>query len=303
MLTGRANKPQLTQAILQDEPQNDETQILNTHLTVFTPQVVQPIEANYLELSNRYTEIRTRLHELVDSVADVVITEEYLDMAAKVQAEVNKLWKEVDAARVQYHKFVDATFYTPIADKIDAEIKSKFSEWENGFKAQKNGIEQQLLQQRIAKTEEWFKGVAPEYITLEHAMNFGGVKITRKNKEKDIYKACNAFIVKVESDMAILNDSYGDEEKTEYLKVFDMSKAVAVVRARREETERVKQQTAQVALPSVEVVIETPTAPIPVNSADILVRLWAVKGTKEQLIKLATYTKSIGVEYEVRGDA
>ena len=91
-------------------------------LTVFTAPAMKPIEAEYLELSERYVAIRERLHELVDSVKDVEVTEEYLVEATEIQKEVNSLWKEIEDARKNYHKLVDSIMYDPIAEKIEKEM-------------------------------------------------------------------------------------------------------------------------------------------------------------------------------------
>lgn len=260
-------------------------------LTIFVPTVVEPVERQYIYLGERYEEIKGRLTELVESVSDVVITEEYLDSAALVQREVNALYKEIEDARKTYHRMVDELFYDPIAEKIEAEIKTVYAEWESGFKRQKTEIEQQLLEKRIEGVAEWFKDNALpaglEWLTLEQAMQFGGVKITRKNKSKDIMAAATAFIAKVQDDIEILNEHYGAEEKAEYLKVFNVNQAVATVKERAQAVAQAETVTQR----EEEVVIE----------GDLLTRTWELVGTKEQLVLLAKYAKEIGIEYKPLG--
>lgn len=260
-------------------------------LTIFVPGVVAPVERQYINLGERYEEIKNRLTELVESVSDVVVTEEYLDSAALVQKEVNALYKEIEDARKTYHRMVDELFYNPIAYKIEAEIKTIYTEWENGFKRQKTEIEQQLLEKRIEGVEEWFKDSALpaglEWLTLEQAMQFGGVKITRKNKSKDIKTAATAFVAKVQDDVEILNTHYGAEEKAEYLKSFNVNQAVATVKERNQAVA----QAGAITPKEEEVVIE----------GDLLTRTWEIIGTKEQLVLLAKYAKEIGVEYKPLG--
>jgi hypothetical protein len=263
----------------------------STELTIFVPQVVAPVERQYINLGERYEEIKARLTELVESVKDVVITEEYLEGAAEVQKEVNKLYKEIEDARKAYHRMVDELFYDPIAEKIEAEIKSVYAEWENGFKKQKNEIEQQLLEKRIESVREWFvENALPaglEWLTLEQAMQFGGVKITRKNRSKDIMTAINNFVNKVKDDIEILEAHYGAEEKAEYLNVFNVNEAVAIVKER------------AVAVAQAETV--TPKEEEIVIDDEILTRTWEITGTKEQLVQLAKYAKSLGIEYKPLG--
>ena len=272
-------------------------------LTVFTPGVILPIEAGYLELSERYVEIRTRLHDLVDSVKDIQVTEEYLEEATVIQKEVNALWKEIEDARKSYHKFVDSVFYDPIADKIEQEIKVKFQEWESTFKASKNDIENQLLEKRVNDVAGWFAkeaaGQGLEWLTLQDAMNQRAVNVTRKNKPTDIVKACNAFIDKVKSDIAVLRDGYGDEEIAEYRKTFNAATAIATVKARKAEIDVAKQITVEPEAPLVQEIV-APQEP-QVQADGKMTRVWELTGTREQLIHLAKTAKQIGIEYRVLG--
>ena len=272
-------------------------------LTVFTPLVIQPIEAGYLELSERYVEIRTRLHQLVDSVKDIEVTEEYLSEATVIQKEVNALWNEIETARKNYHKFVDSVLYDPIAEKIEQEIKVKFQEWEDTFKASKTEIENELLERRVNEVDKWFsKEVAEqglEWLTLQDALNQKAVKITRKNKSTDIAKACNAFIDKVKSDIAVLRDGYGDEEIAEYRKTFNAATAIATVKARKAEIDVAKQITVEPEAPLVQEIV-TPQEP-QVQADGKMVRVWELTGTKDQLIQLARTAIQLGIEYRVLG--
>lgn len=281
----------------------DVAGVTETTLTVFTPIVIQPIEAGYLELSERYVEIRTRLHELVDSVKDMEITEEYLSEAGKIQKEVNALWNEIETARKNYHKFVDSVLYDPIADKIEKEIKVKFQEWENTFKASKTDIENQLLARRVDSVSEWFTKEATnqglEWLTLQDAMNQRAVNITRKNKSTDIVKAANAFIDKVRTDVAVLRDGYGDEEIAEYRKTFNAATAIATVKARKAEIDVAKQITVEPEAPLVQEIV-TPQEPA-VQADGKMCRIWELTGTKEQLIQLAKMAIKLGIEYRVLG--
>lgn len=273
-------------------------------LSIFTPQVIQPIESGYLELSDRYVEIRTRLHELVDSVKDVVVTEEYLTEATTIQKEVNALWKEIEEARIKYHRFVDSVLYDPIADKIEQEIKVKFQEWESTFKASKTDIENQLLEKRVNDVSDWFAKTAMEqgleWLTLRDALNQRAVTITRKNKSTDIVKACNAFIIKVKDDIAVLRDGYGDSEVAEYRKTFNAATAIATVKARNAEVEAAKQVTVTQDVPLVQEIVAPMPEPQPLPDG-ILCRVWELIGTKEQLIELARTAKKIGIEYKALG--
>ena len=264
---------------------------------------MQPIEAGYLELSDRYVEIRNRLNELVDSVKDVVVTEDYLVKATEIQKEVNALWNEIETARKDYHKYVDSILYDPIADKIESEIKVKFQEWENTFKASKTKIENELLEERVGEVSKWFTDVATEqgleWLTLQDALTQRAVKITRKNKSTDIVKACNEFIDKVKSDIAVLRDGYGDAEIAEYRKTFNAATAIATVRARNAEIDVAKQITVTPDAPLVQEVV-TPQEP-QVRADGKLCRVWELTGTKEQLIALAKTAKKLGIEYKVLG--
>lgn len=281
----------------------DVVDVTETTLTVFTPLVIQPIEAGYLELSERYVEIRTRLHELVDSVKDVEVTEEYLSEAAVIQKEVNSLWNEIETARKNYHKFVDSVLYDPIASKIEQEIKVKFQEWERTFKASKTEIENQLLEKRVNDVSVWFEKEATDqgldWLTLQDAMNQRAVNITRKNKSSDIVKAANAFIDKVRSDIAVLRDGYGDEEIAEYRKTFNAATAIATVKARKAEIDVAKQITVEPEAPLVQEIV-APQEP-QVQADGRMTRVWELTGTKEQLIKLARTALNLGIEYKVLG--
>ncbi len=281
----------------------DVVDVTETTLTVFTPLVIQPIEAGYLELSERYVEIRTRLHELVDSVKDVEVTEEYLSEAAVIQKEVNSLWNEIETARKNYHKFVDSVLYDPIASKIEQEIKVKFQEWERTFKASKTEIENQLLEKRVNDVSVWFKKEATDqgldWLTLQDALNQRAVNITRKNKSSDIVKAANAFIDKVRSDIAVLRDGYGDEEIAEYRKTFNAATAIATVKARKAEIDVAKQITVEPEAPLVQEIV-APQEP-QVQADGRMTRVWELTGTKEQLITLARTALDLGIEYKVLG--
>lgn len=278
-------------------------EVAETALTIFTAPVMQPIEAGYLELSDRYVEIRNRLNELVDSVKDIVVTEDYLVKATEIQKEVNALWNEIETARKDYHKYVDSILYDPIADKIESEIKVKFQEWENTFKASKTKIENELLEERVGEVSKWFTDVATEqgleWLTLQDALTQRAVKITRKNKSTDIVKACNEFIDKVKSDIAVLRDGYGDAEIAEYRKTFNAATAIATVRARNAEIDVAKQITVTPDAPLVQEVV-TPQEP-QVRADGKLCRVWELTGTKEQLIALAKTAKKLGIEYKVLG--
>lgn len=281
----------------------DVAEVTSMNLTVFTPLVIQPIEAGYLELSERYVEIRTRLHELVDSVKDVEVTEEYLSEATAIQKEVNSLWNEIETARKDYHKFVDSVLYDPIANKIEQEIKVKFQEWESTFKASKTAIENQLLEKRVNEVSAWFTKTATEegldWLTLQDALNQKAVNITRKNKSTDIVKAANAFIDKVKSDVAVLRDGYGDEEIAEYRKTFNAATAIATVKARKAEIDVAKQITITPDAPLVQEIV-TPQEP-EVQPNGKMTRIWELTGTREQLIQLAKTAMQLGIEYRVMG--
>lgn len=281
----------------------DVAEVTSMNLTVFTPLVIQPIEAGYLELSERYVEIRTRLHELVDSVKDVEVTEEYLSEATAIQKEVNSLWNEIETARKDYHKFVDSVLYDPIANKIEQEIKVKFQEWESTFKASKTAIENQLLEKRVNEVSAWFAKTVTEegldWLTLQDALNQKAVNITRKNKSTDIVKAANAFIDKVKSDVAVLRDGYGDEEIAEYRKTFNAATAIATVKARKAEIDVAKQITITPDAPLVQEIV-TPQEP-EVQPNGKMTRIWELTGTREQLIQLAKTAMQLGIEYRVMG--
>lgn len=281
----------------------DVAEVTSMNLTVFTPLVIQPIEAGYLELSERYVEIRTRLHELVDSVKDVEVTEEYLSEATAIQKEVNSLWNEIETARKDYHKFVDSVLYDPIANKIEQEIKVKFQEWESTFKASKTAIENQLLEKRVNEVSAWFAKTVTEegldWLTLQDALNQKAVNITRKNKSTDIVKAANAFIDKVKSDVAVLRDGYGDEEIAEYRKTFNAATAIATVKARKAEIDVAKQITITPDAPLVQEIV-TPQEP-EVQPDGKMTRIWELTGTREQLIQLAKTAMQLGIEYRVMG--
>lgn len=281
----------------------DVAEVTSMNLTVFTPLVIQPIEAGYLELSERYVEIRTRLHELVDSVKDVEVTEEYLSEATAIQKEVNSLWNEIETARKDYHRFVDSVLYDPIANKIEQEIKVKFQEWESTFKASKTAIENQLLEKRVNEVSAWFTKTATEegldWLTLQDALNQKAVNITRKNKSTDIVKAANAFIDKVKSDVAVLRDGYGDEEIAEYRKTFNAATAIATVKARKAEIDVAKQITITPDAPLVQEIV-TPQEP-EVQPNGKMTRIWELTGTREQLIQLAKTAMQLGIEYRVMG--
>lgn len=277
-----------------------------TDLIVFTAKAVQPIKAEYLELSSRYVEIRTRLHELVDSVKDVEVTEDYLDEATKIQREVNKLWKEIETARKDYRNFVNSVFYDPIAEKIEKEIKLVFQEWENTFKASKTNIENELLEQRVNKTADWFSKTATEqgldWLTLQDALQQKAVTVTRKNKSTDIVKASNAFIDKVKSDITVLRDGYGDEEIAEYRKTFNAATAIATVKARQAELDAAKQITVTPDAPLVQEVVPVAAAQTPKMNADgKMTRVWELTGTREQLTALAKTAIELGIEYKPLG--
>lgn len=281
----------------------DVAEVTSMNLTVFTPLVIQPIEAGYLELSERYVEIRTRLHELVDSVKDVEVTEEYLSEATAIQKEVNSLWNEIETARKDYHRFVDSVLYDPIANKIEQEIKVKFQEWESTFKASKTAIENQLLEKRVNEVSAWFAKTVTEegldWLTLQDALNQKAVNITRKNKSTDIVKAANAFIDKVKSDVAVLRDGYGDEEIAEYRKTFNAATAIATVKARKAEIDVAKQITITPDAPLVQEIV-TPQEP-EVQADGKMTRIWELTGTREQLIQLAKTAMQLGIEYRVMG--
>ena len=272
-------------------------------LTVFTAPAMKPIEAEYLELSERYVAIRERLHELVDSVKDVEVTEEYLVEATEIQKEVNSLWKEIEDARKNYHKLVDSIMYDPIAEKIENEIKVKFQEWESTFKASKTRVENQLLEERVNKVAEWFAGVAADsgldWLTLKDAMNQKAVNITRKNSPNVIVKASNDFIDKVKSDIAVLRDGYGDAEIAEYRKTFNAATAIATVRAREAEIEEAKQVQFVEEAPLVQEIVAP--QPKPQAEGEVMTRVWELTGTKDQLLMLAQTAIDIGIEYKVLG--
>lgn len=271
-------------------------------LTIFTPNVVQPIETQYIDLGDKYEQVKNEFVTLVDSVKDVEITEEYLGEAAAVQKTVNALYKEVEGARIAYKKHIEEVFYKPIADKIQTEIKEKYSEWENTFKKQKMDVEKQLLDDRIAKVSGWFTEIATEqgldWLTLEQAMDYGDVKITRKNPQKAIVTASNDFIEKVKGDMMVLEDNYGSEEKAEYIKSFNLTLALESAKARREAIKAAEEiEVAEVAPTVVFDDEPEPVAPAEPES-DLMTRVWRVAGTREQLIALAKYAMEIGVNYE-----
>ncbi len=272
-------------------------------LQVFTVPVMKPVESEYLELSERYVAVRDELNELVESVKDVVVTEEYLVEATAIQRKVNALWNEIEDKRKEYHKYVDSIFYDPIAEKIEKEIKIVYQEWENTFKAEKTRVENQLLENRVNEVSAWFSETAKEsgleWLTLNDALNQKAVKITRKNKAADIVKSANAFIEKVKDDIAVLRDGYGDEEIAEYRKTFNAASAIATVRARNEEIEKAKQVQFTPEAPLVQEVVE-PQAP-QAQADGKMTRVWELTGTREQLVALAKTAIKLGVEYRVLG--
>ena len=250
----------------------------------FTPPVVHPVDLSNVNLGLRYEEIKEGFTKLIDSVSNVVVTEEFLADSAKVQIEVNKLYKEIEEMRIAYKNLVLSTFYSPIADKLEAEIKAKFQEWERGFKARKTEVENQILLNRFEEMREWFDGQKPfEWLTLETAMSYGNVKITRKNKDTDIFKACAVFFDKVKTDITVLQDGYGAEEVAEYQKCFNIAHAVATVKAR-------KTSIASIVKTDTDVIEET----------EVMIRNWELRGTRAQLTQIAKFIKEIGANYNVR---
>lgn len=246
---------------------------------------------------------------------NLVVSEENKSEIKKIRAEINNTSKELEDRR----KFIKSKILEPYEEfnkKYEEEIKNKLTNASSLLKDKIDSIEIEQLRQKKENLIEFFNEYAQNY-HLTSILSYENIKInvTLSASEKSLKEQIKGQLESIANDIALIDlEEYKEEILLEYKNNgfnFAGAKLAVVERHKKIQELKVQQETIQETIQQEQIIeekVEEITAPIEieeavpneelVNENQILIYTFTVTGTKEEIIKIRDYIRSLGVKYE-----
>lgn len=273
-------------------------------------------------IEERLRAMQQQIEEKAVAAMALVCTEENLQTIKALRAEIRNDFAEIEEQRKAAKKIAleswnqfEAMYKESISEtvsRVDADLKSKVSEVENGIKAPcEAGLREYFTELCEAEGVQW--------LTYERAGIVVDMTSARQKVPKKLREKITQFVTRVSHGVALIADMDNAEEiMVEFKRTLDAAEAISIVqdRHRRVEAERVAMQTRQEAVraesvhvaevKAAEEAFSLPSVVPPVNvsqpGAEKCYVAFKVTGTLEQIIALKKFLMDGGYQYEQFGD-
>lgn len=193
----------------------------------------------------RLYQIRDTVLQKVESALSLECTEENKQLVRTERAALNKLFKELEAKRIEVKNAVLAPYnnfealykecVTSIFKPADAQLKEKIEAVELEQKAQKRQVAYEYF-------EEYRVALGIDFVTFDDV----GLNITLNISDKKLKAECKAFLDKVmESLSLIATQEHQEEILVEYKQSLNAAQAITTVSERYKRIEEEKQRRAE----------------------------------------------------------
>lgn len=272
----------------------------------------------------------TRLPQIVDNLrllkesweqkaaeaASMVCTAESVQAVKKMRADMRKEFDEADTQRKAVKERYMAAWNE--VDKTWKEcVAEPFKEADNTYRVLVNEFEGNLKNSCKEGLRQYFGELCAvmnvDFLTLEQAMNIGGIKISMADATaktpKRLQDALSAIVSQIADGMNQIQQMEDSAEiMAEYKQTFDVGKAVANVQGRKRrikaeqeaaEARRSAQERQREAAKKVEAVAPPQPVEMPRQEKIFPEFTFTVYNcTRSQLLKLRDYLKQEGIRYE-----
>lgn len=288
----------------------------------------EPVEDTALIAITRLPEIKENLRALRESweakaaeAARMVCTADSIQSIKKMRADMRKEFDEVDIQRKAVKERYMAAWL-----EVDAAWKEcvaqPFGEADNTYRVLINEFEASLKEACKAKLAEYFEELCAvrsvDFLTLDQAMGFGGIRISMADANAKTPKRLMEAIADVVNKVADGMDqiaSFEDSDETaeimaEYKTRLDVGAAIATVKARRlrikseresAEARRIEQERSREREARVQALAppETTQASVaPPEKTYDRITFTILNVTRSQAIKVREFLKQEGIAYE-----
>ena len=273
-------------------------------------------------IEERLRAMQQQIEEKAAAAMALVCTAENLQTVKALRAEIRNDFAEIEEQRKAAKKIAlaswnqfEAMYKESIAEtvsRVDADLKSKVSEVENGIKATcEAGLREYFTELCEAEGVQW--------LTYERAGIVVDMTSARQKVPKKLREKITQFVTGVSRGVSLIADmDCAEEIMVEFKRTLDATEAISIVqeRHRRVEAERVSMQTRQEAsraesvhaaeVKSADEAFTPPSIVTPVNESQLEAEkcyvAFKVTGPLEQIIALKKFLMDGGYEYEQLGD-
>lgn len=196
------------------------------------------------EIEEHLRAFKAQVDEKVSEALSIPCTEETLQTVKKSRAELNAVFKDLEAKRIAVKKQIlapydafEAIYKECVSDafkKGDIELKSNIERVENSLKDEK-----------LAAVTEYFNELCEaegvDYLTFDDL----DIKITLSVSDKKLKESAKERVLKIKSDVEMIRtQEHADEIMVEYRKGYDVSQAILLVNDRHKRMEEERQRAA-----------------------------------------------------------
>lgn len=295
-----------------DEPDEDEDdgegeEEQETALIEITrlPQIVENLQM-----------LRESWEAKAAEAAALVCNAESVQTVKKMRADMRKEFDEADTQRKAVKERYMAA-WNEVEKTWKECISEPFKRADGAYKAQIDDFERSLKESCKEGLRQYFGELCAvmnvDFLTLEQAMNIGGIKISMADATaktpKRLQDALSAIVSQISVGMdQIQQMDDAAEIMAEYKRCFDVGAAVAAVQGRKRliaaereaaEARKAAQERAQEAVAKVEAVAPPQPVELPRQEKIFPEFTFTVYNcTRSQLLKLRDYLKQEGIRYE-----
>lgn len=273
-------------------------------------------------IEERLRAMQQQIEEKAAAAMSLVCTAENLQTVKALRSEIRNDFAAIEEQRKAAKKIAlaswnqfEAMYKESISEtvsRVDADLKSKVSEVEDGIKATcEAGLREYFTELCEAEGVQW--------LTYERAGIVVDMTSARQKVPKKLREKITQFVTGVSRGVALIADmDCAEEIMVEFKRILDAAEAISIVqeRHRRVEAERVSMQTRQdisraesvhvAEVKAAEEAFSSPSVMAPVNEsqpeAEKCYVAFKVTGTLEQIIALKKFLMDGGYQYEQLGD-
>ena len=192
-------------------------------------------------IAEQLAEVKADITKRTSEASKMVCTEDSVVAIKKVRSEFNKEFADYEAKR----KWIKNEIIKPYMDfeAIYNECVSiPFKAADDELRTKINNVESELKSVKEDEVKSYFEELKSAEAVSFVEFKDAGVNITLSASLKSMKDKCKEFIEKVKTDMTlILSSNHGEEIQIEYMKCFNISQAMMIVKNRHEAMERMKQ--------------------------------------------------------------
>ena len=265
-------------------------------------------------IEERLKELEATIKQKTDTALSLVVTEDTYKEIKKVRSDLNKEFKELEDLRKQIKNQVMKPYEE--FEKIYKEVTGHYNIADKELSARIKYIEQNLKDMKEQQVREYFEeyksslNLEYDFITFEKL----NLNITLSASAKSLKEQTKTFLDKISTDIQVINNTEDNGELLfEYLKCFDIGKAMAIVSARLKAIEEQKkakelaEQKEKEIEGALKIINEAAENMLPEQLAPPIVQqeqekeykvVFTVVATKEKLKELKIFLENGGYKYE-----